>query len=60
MTSMNGSVNHASATEPESVTAGQVRLARFRVLRDETWGRTTPDLIRRIASVTPPNDTASA
>ena len=38
-------------TVPTKVTAGQVRLARFRVLRDERGGRETPEPIRRIASV---------
>lgn len=41
---------------PTRVTAGQVRLARFRLLRDERGGRETPEPIRRIASVELPTD----
>jgi hypothetical protein len=44
---------------PTRVTAGQVQLARFRVLRDERGGRQTPDPIRRIASVKLPTDRPS-
>ena len=41
---------------PTKVTAGQVQLARFRLLRDERGGRETPEPIRRIASVQLPTD----
>lgn len=44
---------------PTKVTAGQVRLARFRVLRDERGGRETPEPIQRIASVQLPTDQPS-
>lgn len=43
---------------PTRVTAGQVQLARFRVLRDQRAGRTTPEGIERIASVVLPDDPA--
>ena len=41
---------------PTRVTAGQVHVARFRVLRDEARGRRTPDWILRIAAVRLPDD----
>lgn len=44
---------------PTKVTAGQVQLARFRVLRDVRGGRQTPEPIRRIASVELPTDRPS-
>lgn len=45
---------------PTKVTAGQVLLARFRLLRDERGGRQTPEPIRRIASVALPSDRPAA
>ncbi len=36
---------------PTRVTAGQVRLARFRVARDQAQGRVTPEPYVRIAAV---------
>lgn len=41
---------------PTRVTAGQVQVARFRVLRDQQSGRATPEAIARIASVVLPGD----
>ena len=41
---------------PTVVTAGQVHVARFQVLRDNARGRKTPDWMLRIAEVRLPDD----
>ena len=56
MTTQERAVSAPVPSVPTRVTAGQVQLARFRVLRDQRSGRTTPEPITRIASVVLPED----